>query len=326
MDYRIDWKGSPNHSDGRNGHDPLAIVNHIMQSSIESATGWFGNLKAEVSSHFGVARDGRIWQYVALENAAWANGPVANPDTSLGWLHDAILAKVNPNDLTVSIEHEGYTGKPFTPEQYQATLWLHKYLIKKLGIKIDREHLVGHYQIDGNSRKNCPGSAFPWKMLMADLALWQAGSDKYLIGAGARSELNAYALTPKSDELYYEGDAGKVSVVETNDPLILVISILDINGIGWVSRAKRVIKGAVADRPDGYNPNPDGLPLAPGGGAISAIEAANLMALSGEQYFKREAGGEVSLVYVNIPGIQVFSEATPANGGDWVTLVLQDLP
>jgi hypothetical protein len=82
---------------------------------------------------------------------------------------DAVNNKINPNRLTVSIEHEGRTGEEFPEAQYQATLFVHKKIIQQFGIPIDRFHIIGHYQIDSLNRPMCPGTGFPWNRLIADL-------------------------------------------------------------------------------------------------------------------------------------------------------------
>src|SRR4051794_33839670 len=136
---RIAWKGSPNHWVGRDNNTVVAIVNHIMQGTMESTNGWFKNRRSDVSAHFGVAKDGRIWQWVRVPDAAWGNGIPESPDLSLDWLADGLKRKINPNNLTVSIEHEGNTGDTFTEEQFQSSLWLHKYLITTYRIVPDRK-------------------------------------------------------------------------------------------------------------------------------------------------------------------------------------------
>jgi N-acetyl-anhydromuramyl-L-alanine amidase AmpD len=168
--YQLTWRGSPNYWSGRNGYTITAIVDHIMQSSIASADAWFKNQNSEVSAHFGVARDGTIYQWVRTENTAWSNGIFNHPDTGIGWLGDAFAKNIDPNYFTLSIEHEGYTGNAFPETQYQATLWLHKHLITNYGITVDRQHIVGHYKIDSINRINCPGTGFPWTRLFQDLA------------------------------------------------------------------------------------------------------------------------------------------------------------
>lgn len=170
---RIVWKGSANHWVGRDNNTVVAIVDHIMQGTMESTNGWFKNRRSEVSAHFGVAKDGRIWQWVRVPDAAWGNGIPESPDQSLDWLVDGLKRKINPNNLTVSIEHEGNTGDSFTEEQFQASLWLHKYLISTYKIVPDRKHIIGHYQISAKSRAQCPGKGFPWQRLMNELSGYQ---------------------------------------------------------------------------------------------------------------------------------------------------------
>jgi len=82
---------------------------------------------------------------------------------------NAVQNKINPNRLTISIEHEGKTGEEYPEAQYQATLFLHKMLVSQFQIPVDRHHIIGHYQIDSVNRPQCPGRAFPWSRLMEDL-------------------------------------------------------------------------------------------------------------------------------------------------------------
>lgn len=172
----ITWVGSPNHYNGRSGQSIVAIVDHIMVGTMESTRGWFNNPASEVSSTFGVAKDGRIHQYVALENGAWANGITEAVDVSIDWLVNAVRTGVNPNNLTVSIEHEGSSGDVMPEAQYQASLALHRWLIDTYNIPVDRKHIIGHYQIMSRTKANCPGKGFPWARLMKDLA--SGGIDK----------------------------------------------------------------------------------------------------------------------------------------------------
>ena len=69
------WKGSPNFSSPK-GYKIIAIVNHIMSGTLAGTDAWFANPASQVSSHFGVGKNGEIHQYVNLENPAWANGGV----------------------------------------------------------------------------------------------------------------------------------------------------------------------------------------------------------------------------------------------------------
>lgn len=159
-------ESSPNYRSGRKGKNIIAIVDHQTAGKSPGCISWLCNPSAQASAHYVVTRTGEIHQLVADENTAWHAGAVANPT----WcLYDG----TNPNYRTIGIEHECYPDVGgdgnLTEEQYQATLWLHRQLIAKHGIPIDREHIIGHYQIDSVNRPNCPGSAFPWARLMNDL-------------------------------------------------------------------------------------------------------------------------------------------------------------
>jgi N-acetyl-anhydromuramyl-L-alanine amidase AmpD len=132
------------------------------------------------SVHF-LVRDedgvGVVYQFMPVEWAAWGNGPVSpnNPYTP-AWLQELIDQGVNPNMCTVSIEHERkwpFTTMPSEP-MTQATIELQNWLCDNYPtIKRDRDHVIGHYQIDALTRANCPGGPggllFPFDRIVAVL-------------------------------------------------------------------------------------------------------------------------------------------------------------
>lgn len=155
-------KPSPNFTAGRKSRKILAIVNHITAGLMPGTLSWLRNPAAKASAHYLVSKNGEVFQLVKDEDTAWHAGIVKQPD----WpLYDGS----NPNFYTLGIEHEALAGEGLTEKQYQASLWLHRQLLKKWGIKLDREHIIGHYRIDGIDRKNDPGAAFPWDKLFQDL-------------------------------------------------------------------------------------------------------------------------------------------------------------
>ena len=167
---------SPNINRGRQGQIPDMIVSHITEGSFSGAVSWLTNPASRVSAHFVVARDGRITQLVDIEDTAWANGTrPGNPSDNLWNGHSALervrTSGLNTNAHSVSIEHEGRfheTQGALTPEQLEATLWLHQYIMKEVrriynkDIPLDRNHIVGHSQITPRTRPNCPGRNFPF--------------------------------------------------------------------------------------------------------------------------------------------------------------------
>ena len=162
MEFKIEWVGTPNFREGRGGRKIIAIVDHITAGLMPGCLSWMQNPKAQASAHYLVTRDGRIYQLVKDEDTAWHAGIVNKPS----WpLYD----RTNPNRYTLGIEHEGLPNEPLAEPQYQATLWLHRQLVNKHGIPVDRDHIIGHYRIDSVNKANCPGPKFPWDRLFADL-------------------------------------------------------------------------------------------------------------------------------------------------------------
>ncbi|MGK9250823.1 N-acetylmuramoyl-L-alanine amidase [Paenibacillus humicus] len=179
------WMGDrvPNHGPRtRNGkqYAPLVIVNHISMGTMDSMDAWFRNPIAQVSSHFGIGRDGGIHQYVRLERAAWTQGLLSDaiPKAAAGIVRQMGM---NPNLYCVSIEHEGYAGNgadgSITEEQFWRLCWLHKYIqleVERIWgnrIVFSPETVLGHFQIDPIRKPFCPGPAFPWGRLYAELAI-----------------------------------------------------------------------------------------------------------------------------------------------------------
>lgn len=210
----IVWRGTNgnNYYAGRDGQKVIAICDHIMAGSIESADSWFKSPGSQASAHFGVAKDGRIWQWVAEENAAWANGVVNLSAASPPWLVSAVAVHENPNNLTISIEHEGQPSDIMPEAQYQATLSLHRYLVAKYAIKLDREHIIGHYQVDAVNRPDCPGPNYPWKRLMSDLAnggTFDPNPRGLNVGPGMLEKLKQIKETSLTNEQFFGPNPGQ---------------------------------------------------------------------------------------------------------------------
>jgi N-acetylmuramoyl-L-alanine amidase len=197
----IVWKGTGGHNfwTGRDGETPVAIVDHCMsrgadgtRATLESCAAWFANPTSEVSAHFGVGKDGRVWQFVDLQNTAWANGILEQPDMTLPWLAECVSQKINPNRRTISIEHEGDSPDTMPEAQYRSTLALHRWLVATAGITPDRQHIAGHYQITGRQRANCPGPGFPWSRLLRDLAAGPGSFQDPVTGFGVNEPFASF--------------------------------------------------------------------------------------------------------------------------------------
>lgn len=106
---KAQWRPIPvNYSSG--GNSPRLLVVHIMQGTLAGTDGWFRNPAASASAHFGVGKDGTVYQWVDTRDRAWH--------------------AVNANDHSIGVEHEGYSGEQLTTAQLDATAgiyaWAHQ--------------------------------------------------------------------------------------------------------------------------------------------------------------------------------------------------------
>src|ERR1700730_14643536 len=134
------WLGAApaNISKGRRGHRPEAIVVHVMEGTLNGTDLWFNNPTSKLSAHYGVARDGRVHQYVSEPDTAFHAGVIDNPSWKL------IKRAVNPNYYTIAIEHEGFGNDDWPDTQYSASATLIAEIARRWNIALDRAHVIGH--------------------------------------------------------------------------------------------------------------------------------------------------------------------------------------
>jgi hypothetical protein len=102
------WRPVPNCTTG--GQDAVyGVVLHIMEGTLDGSDSWFRNPASQASAHFGVGKDGRIYQWVDTDDRAWA--------------------QAGGNRTWISVEHEGHGGDSLTAAQLAATArivaWAH---------------------------------------------------------------------------------------------------------------------------------------------------------------------------------------------------------
>ena len=180
-EFKIIKKQSPNKS-SRQGWKPDVIVSHITEGSYAGAVSWLCNPSSQASSHFVISRKGEITQLVDIRESAWTNGTSVDPKKNNHYSKSSLKTvrdrKTSANYYTVTIEHEGFSNQgqgKLTDAQFEATVWLHRHIVAEIkriygiDIKIDREHIIGHYQIDPIRKPNCPGKNFQWNELLTRL-------------------------------------------------------------------------------------------------------------------------------------------------------------
>ena len=144
-------KKSPNFWIGRKGYKPEAVVVHIMDGTLVGTDSWFANPTSQVSAHYGIGKNGEVHQYVQENDAAWHAGRV---DASVWGL---IKPNINPNLYTIGIEHEGKPDDIWTEAMKQASATLIREICQRWQIPIDRNHVIGHFEIF-SKKPNCPAT------------------------------------------------------------------------------------------------------------------------------------------------------------------------
>lgn len=120
-------------------------VRYIVVHDTEGA--WDGVLNmvrdpAYVSWNYTLrSTDGHIAQHVKAKDVAWHAG---------NWYVNA---------KSVGLEHEGFLAEPdawYTEAMYRSSARLVKYLAKKYGIPLDRQHVLGHGNVPGTTTATIP--------------------------------------------------------------------------------------------------------------------------------------------------------------------------
>jgi hypothetical protein len=88
----------------------------------------------------------------------WANGDMNQPDLSNPRIKSTVDDGANPNERTiVAIENVGFEpGDPITQAQKRTCADIIAFYHKAAGVPINRNTVIGHYQINSVTRPNCP--------------------------------------------------------------------------------------------------------------------------------------------------------------------------
>lgn len=109
---------------------------------------------------FSVDRSGTVYQFLdPVTQTPWTNGDIKNPDTSNPLVAAMVGSKYNPNEFCfLTIENVAYVsgGQRLTQAQLDADRAILRWGAKLSGLPMDRKHVIGHYQVNGSTRVNCP--------------------------------------------------------------------------------------------------------------------------------------------------------------------------
>lgn len=135
---RVPWRetddrGRPTFYKGRN--KPAAVILHVMAGYASTARQWASAGHYGASWHFTVARDSSVMQHLDFEDGGYHAGitDVQARQFPPVWPLWKGLGQ-NVNTYSIGVEHEGFPGSPFTPEQQEASRELLRWLAGELGI------------------------------------------------------------------------------------------------------------------------------------------------------------------------------------------------
>lgn len=157
----IRWSGSytPAHRTPQSKRITTIVIHATDGGSLLGNVWWLSGNRSHASAHYVVDRDGTIVQLVHLTDIAWHSGN----------------KKVNAH--SIGIEHVGNTYDPagFTAAEYRASARLVAWLVRVYGIPVDRNHIIGHYQVPdpnhpgefgGSDNHTDPGPYWRWGYYM----------------------------------------------------------------------------------------------------------------------------------------------------------------
>lgn len=189
------------------------VVLHIMEGTLAGTDAWFHNGQAQASSHFGVGKDGTLYQWVDTSARAWAQ--------SAG------------NRTWLSIEHEGHSGDSLTPRQLAATArvvaWMHDVHDVPLRVCDDPGGRgIGWHGMGGaawGGHYNCPGT--PIKDQRPEIIRAAGGSAPPAGGGGPSIGLAHLVAAAKRDPGLPQGGTTHAAEVKVVEAALAAAGLLD---------------------------------------------------------------------------------------------------
>ena len=146
------------------------IIHYTGMQNELSALNRLCDIKAKVSAHYFIKKNGSVLNLVPPIYEAWHAGKSSWKD----------LKSLNKYSIGIEIQNSGHDNKyeKFSQKQIISTKKLLRYLINKY--KISLKNVLGHSDV-APDRKKDPGEKFPWKDLAkSKLSQWHNLDEKKL--------------------------------------------------------------------------------------------------------------------------------------------------
>ncbi|MFC6998367.1 N-acetylmuramoyl-L-alanine amidase [Rufibacter roseus] len=149
------WVGSTNFNLRKPNY---VVIHHTAQNSTEQTLKTFTTPKTQVSAHYVIGRDGKVYHMLSDYLRAWHGGNAKWGNTT----------DLNSTSIGIELDNNGF--EPFQEAQIESLIQLLALLKKNYGIPA--ANFIGHSDI-APSRKVDPNPTFPWKQLAeAGFGLW----------------------------------------------------------------------------------------------------------------------------------------------------------
>jgi N-acetyl-anhydromuramyl-L-alanine amidase AmpD len=167
-----------------NGLAINSIVHHVTEGSLSDTLEAFQNPLWYASSHYVIDSDGTVYQMIQNKNVAWHAG---------NWYI---------NQHSIGIEHVGFAANgraSFTSAMYRSSAFLTRWLAAKYGIPLDRQHILGHDNVQAPISPLVagmhwePAALWNWQYVMSLMGVPvapTAGSDSPLVTIAANWYIN----------------------------------------------------------------------------------------------------------------------------------------
>lgn len=154
---------SPNYTEGRSNGIQILVI-HATAGNFKNSVDWLIGPHSEVSTHYVIAEDGRIFQLVHDMDTAWHAG------------RSKWGSETSVNDASLGIElvnsNSGYD--PYEVAQVDALVWLVEFKAHQYGINID--NIVRHLDVAIPEGRKTDPAGFDWVAFKRRLTLGSSES------------------------------------------------------------------------------------------------------------------------------------------------------
>ncbi|MCI4680564.1 N-acetylmuramoyl-L-alanine amidase [Rhodoblastus acidophilus] len=238
---------SPNHGARLGSPTDIIVLHYTGMPTGEAALELLCAPDSQVSCHYVIWEDGRIWQLVPESRRAWHAGKSF-------WAGEKDL---NSRSIGIELVHPGHRGgsPPYAQAQIAATIALVRDISDRL--KIRPERILAHSDI-APARKRDPGEFFPWDRLnAAGLGHWAAAApirpgpayEQGAMGppvAALQSLLAAYGYEVAPSGAYDEATRDAIAAFQRHFRPEKVDGIADLSTVETLRNLLQSLPGAAA--------------------------------------------------------------------------------